>query len=82
MSGTINLELEKGDCQISFLGQGGFTLSKLMPLTDEILSRQPDIVYIEIGRIEFCIVEPFVLADKVFHYAEMLASRGIRRMII
>ena len=39
------------------------TLSKLTVLTDEILSRQMDIIYIEIGYNKLCRVAPFVLAD-------------------
>ena len=67
-----------------FLSRTGWclTLRKLIPLTDEILSRQPVVVYVETGCNELDKVAPFVLADDVFQYAEMLVSRGVSRVII
>ena len=52
--------------RFQFLDRGGLTQIKLMPLTDEILSRQPYVVYIEIGSNELCGVAQFVLADEMF----------------
>ena len=67
---------------LSRTGGGGVTLRKLIPSTDEILSRQSAIAYVEIGCNELDKVAPFVLADDVFQYAEMLVSRGVSRVFI
>ena len=82
VSGTMNLGLNEGDCQVSFFARGGLTLRKLMPLTDEVLSRQPDVVFLEIGCNEVDRVAPFVLAHQVFQYAKMLVTRDVRRVIV
>ena len=50
------------------------------PLTDEVLSRQPDVVFLEIGCNEIDRVAPFVLAEQVFQFAKMLVARGVRRV--
>ena len=46
VSGTMNLGLNESDYQVAFLAQRGLTLRKLVPLTDEVLSRQPDVVFL------------------------------------
>ena len=56
----MNLGLNEGDCQVSFFARGGLTLIKLMPLTDEFLSRQPGVVFLEIGCNEVDRVAPSV----------------------
>ena len=82
VSGTINLGLNESDCQVAFFGRRGLTLRKLVPLTDEVLSRQPDVVFLEIGCNEIDRVAPFVLAEQVFQFAKMLVARGVRRVIV
>ena len=83
VSGTMNLGLEEGGCQVSYIGRGwGLTLRKLIPLTDEIMSRKPAVLYVEIGCNDLDKIAPFVLADDVFLYAEMLVSCGVNRVII
>ena len=82
VSRTMYLGLNEGDCQVSFFARGGLTLRKLMPLTDEVLSCQPDVVFLEIGCNEVDRVAPFVLADQVFQYAKMLVTRGVRRVTV
>ena len=82
VSGTMNLGLQEGDCQISFLGQGFDPRSKLLPMTDEILSRQPAVSYVKLGCNALDKVAPFILADEVFQYAEMLVALGMSRVII
>ena len=53
-----------------------------MPLTDEVLSRQHDVVFLEIGCNEIDRVAPFVLVEQVFQFAKMLVARGMRRVIV
>ena len=74
VSGTMNLGLDESDCQVAFFGRRGLTLRKLMPLTDEVLSRQPDVVFLEIGCNEIDMVAPVVLAEQVFQFAKMLVT--------
>ena len=45
-----------------------------MPLTDEVLSRHPDVVFLEIGCNEIDRVAPFVLAEQVFQFAKNAGS--------
>ena len=49
-------------------------LRKLVPLTDKVLSRQPDVVFLEIGCNEIGRVAPFVLAEQVFQFAKILVA--------
>ena len=82
VSGTMNLELNESDCQVAFFGRRGLTLRKLVPLTDEVLSRQPEVVFLEIGCNEIGKVALFVLAEQAFQFAKMLVARGMRRVIV
>ena len=74
VSGTMNLGLNECNCQVAFFAQRGLTLRKLVPLTDEVLSRQPDVVFLEIGCNEIDRVAPFVLAEHVFQFAKNAGS--------
>ena len=82
VSGTMNLGLNESDCHVAFSARRGLTLRKLVPLTDEVLSRQHDVVFLEIGCNEMDRVAPFVLAEQVFQFAKMLVGRGVRRVIV
>ena len=82
VSGTMNLGLDESDCQVAFFGRRGLTLRKLVPLTDEVLSRQPDVVFLEIGCNDIDMVAPVVLAEQVFQFAKMLVARGVRRVSV
>ena len=82
VSGTMNLGLDESDCQVAFFGRRGLTLRKLVPLTDEVLSRQPDVVFLEIGCNDIDMVAPVVLAEQVFQFAKMLVARGVRRVTV
>ena len=80
--GMMNLGLNKSDCQVAFFARRGLTLRKLVPLTDEVSSRHPDVVFLEIGCNEIDRVAPFVLAEQLFQFAKMLVARGVRRVIV
>ena len=82
VSGTMNLGLNEGDCQVAFFARSGLTLRKIVPLTDEVSSRQPDVVFLEIGCNEIDRVAPFVLAEQVCEFAKMLVARGVRQVIV
>ena len=78
----MNLNLRENDCAISFIGRGGLTEPKLRGMTAAILARRPAILFIEIGTNDVANRQPKQLAESVFAFAESLAHRGVRRVII
>ena len=74
--------LDEGDCEISFIGRGGMTIARLRHRADEILSRRPDVVLLEIGTNDIARINPIRLADEVFEFANLLTTGGVRHVII
>ena len=80
--GEMNMRLNKGDCAVSFIGRGGMTVPKLRQKIDEIVSRRPYVLFIEIGTNDVSGRDPLRLADEVFELARSLVARGVRRVVI
>ena len=58
--------LDEGDYAISFIGREGMTIARLRHMANEILSRCPDVVLLEIGTNNIACINPIRLADEVF----------------
>ena len=81
-AGEMNMNLNEGDCAVSFIGKGGMSVHQLRSHFDEIVSRGPDVLYVEIGTIDISGRDPLDLADEVFELARSFSARGVRRVVI
>ena len=78
----MNMNLNEGDCVITFIGKCGMSVHKLPSHFGEIVSRGPDVLYVEIGTIDISGRDPLDLADEVFELARSFSARGVRRVVI
>ena len=78
----MNMNLNEGDCAVSFIGKGGMSVHQLRSHFDEIVSRGPDVLYVEIGTIDVSGRDPLDLTDEVFELARSFSARGVRRVVI
>ena len=76
------MNLNEGDCAVTFIGKGGMSVHQLRSHCDEIVSRGPDVLYVEIGTIDISGGDPLDLADEVFELAKSFSARGVRRVVI
>ena len=51
-AGEMNMNLNEGDCAVTFMGKGGMSVHQLRSHFDEIVSRGPNVLYVEIGTID------------------------------
>ena len=78
----LNMRLNRGDCSITFISRGGMSLPQLRSQFDDIVSRGPNVLYMEIGCIDISGRDPLSLATKVFELARSFSARGVRRVVI
>ena len=46
---ALNMNLNEGDCAVTFIGKGGISVHQLRSHFDEIVCRGPDVLYVVIG---------------------------------
>ena len=78
----MNMNLNEEDCAVTFMGKGGMSVHQFRSHFDEIVSRGPDVLYVEIGTIDISGRDPLDLADEVFELARSFSARGVRRVVI
>ena len=81
-AGEMNMNLNEGDCAVTFMGKGGMSVHQLRSHFDEIVSRCPDVLYVEIGTLDISGRDPLELADEVFELARSFSARVVRRVVI
>ena len=81
-AGEMNMNLNEGDCAVTIIGKGGMSVHQLRSHFDEIVSRGPDVLYVEIDSIDISGRDPLDLADEVFELARSFLARGVRRVVI
>ena len=80
--GELNMRLNRGDCSVTFISRGGMSLPQLRSRFDDIVSRAPHVLYIEIGCIDISGQDPLSLATEVFELARSFSACGVCRVVI
>ena len=80
---TMNMGLDDRYA-VTFVGRGGLTLARLRQMAADLIARNADVIYIDIGTNEIGTgrFEPLNLADEVFEFAKLLTEAGVRRVVI
>ena len=81
-AGEPNMRLNRGDCSVTFISRGGMSLPQLRSHFDDIVSRAPHVLYIEIGCIDISGQDPLSLAAEVFQLARAFSAHGVCRVVI
>ena len=81
-AGELNMRLNRGDCAVTFISRSGMRLAQLRSQFDDIVSRGPHVLYMEIGCIDISGQDPLSLAAEVFDLAWSFFSRGVCRVVI
>ena len=81
-AGEMNMNLNEGDCAVTFIGKGGMSVHQLRSHFDEIVYRGQDVLYVEIVTIDISRRHPLDIADEVFELARSFSARGVRRVVI